>query len=199
MDKVQLQSCVETFKKRLQVLYRDSLSKDLEEKYVKIYQNVLEAQSRAPEELQPLFKRTHLIGHVFKPTYSKGDTRFVFNKDEPVFGKTTCCEPLDVRLEENILPFGKRIPEYIQMLDSAFDHLYKLAEITVYSAGKPFKNDINAPSLTIRDILSQVPAEYASRLICFEVLNEESSYLDKFNVVMNMYCFNVVLYGVITD
>lgn len=199
MDKVQLQSCVENFKNRLHTLYRSSLSKELEDKYVKIYHDVLTAQSRTQAELFQLFKRVPLIGHVFKSSYPNGTTRFVFNKDERAFAKTTLCELANIQLDEDILPFGKRVPKHIELLEDVPDTLYKLTEISVYSTGRPTDNGFNAPTLTIQDILSQVPKKHVSKLIAFEVLNEESSYLDKFNVVMNMYCFNVVLYGNITD
>lgn len=199
MDKVQLQSCVEKFKNRLHTLYRNSLSQELEDKFVKIYRDVLMLESRSQAEILPLFKRVPLIAHVFKSSYPKGTTRFVFNKDERAFAKAIRCELANIRIDEDILPFGKRVPKHIELLEDVPDTLYKLTEISVYSAGRPTDSGFNVPTLTIQDILPQVPEEYVSKLVAFEVLNEKSNYLDNFNVVMNMYCFNVVLYGNIID
>lgn len=199
MDKVQLESCVENFKNRLHTLYRNSLSQELEDKFVKIYRDVLMLESRSQAEILPLFKRVPLIAHVFKSSYPKGTTRFVFNKDERAFAKAIRCELANIRIDEDILPFGKRVPKHIELLEDVPDTLYKLTEISVYSAGRPTDSGFNVPTLTIQDILPQVPEEYVSKLVAFEVLNEKSNYLDNFNVVLNMYCFNVVLYSNIID
>ena len=69
MNSVNLQAAVENFKHRLFNLYHDSLDNSLVEKYIGIYQVVLEAEDKPEQEIAGLAKNIAFIGNVaFKRT-----------------------------------------------------------------------------------------------------------------------------------
>lgn len=198
MNSVNLQAAVENFKHRLFNLYHDSLDNSLVEKYIGIYQVVLEAEDKPEQEIAGLAKNIAFIGNVaFKRSYQSLDgngLRLLLFKKDGAFKKSVLCKVSDVGLNDNVLIWGKEFPKTAVLEKVDADTMQKLKEITVYSKGEPTRFGYNNPLLTVREVVSQIPAELIPSVTAFGIQLEDSDPLANYNVIMKRYCFKVILY-----
>lgn len=200
MDSVNLQTAVENFKKRLNYLYKNSLSPELEKKYLGIYENVCKAYAKDDKDFSLLAARVRSLGFV-APVTTYGSTggvgaRLVISKADRLYKKASLCSVVPENDNVNLLSFTKEIPEEALVANVLSENMYEVAEISVYSTGAYDKKwNINRPSLSIREILSQVPENLINEVTAFAVLDDSQDCLDNFNVVLGMFTFKVILYG----
>ena len=117
----------------------------------------------------------------------------LFKKDG-AFKKSVLCKVSDVGLNDNVLVWGKEFPKTAVLEKVDADTVQKLKEITVYSKGEPTRFGYNNPLLTVREVVSQIPAELIPSVTAFGIQLEDSDPLANYNVIMKRYCFKVILY-----
>ncbi len=191
MDSVKNQAAIAKFMDRINYFFKDTLSAELKDKYTKIYDRLVTCQNIPIEQLAPEIQRIKLVAHAAKAENSP-ITHLVFGKNMRYYAKSKWCEPLSVGPQENILALGTSVPERIFLAKLNTENLCKLKEITVYSEGEPTLWGYNKPKLTKLDIVSQIPEDLLPHVYAYELDCKE---LQDFNMVLQRYCYNVVLYG----
>lgn len=193
MDSVKNQAAIAEFMERVNYLFKDTLSAELKDKYTKIYDRLVTCQNIPAEQLVPDIQRIKLVAHAAK---TGTITHLVFGKNMRYYAKSKLCEPLSVGPQENILSLGTSVPERIFLAKLNTENLCKLEEITVYSEGESTESGYNKPKLTKLDIVSQVPENLLPHVYAYEL---DSNELQDYNIVLQRYCYNVVLYGSIAE
>lgn len=191
MDSVKNQAAIAEFMERINYLFKDTLSAELKDKYTKIYDRLVTCQNIPAEQLVPDIQRIKLVAHAKTGTI----THLVFGNMR-YFAKSKLCEPLNVGPQENILSLGTSVPERIFLAKLNTENLCKLEEITVYSEGESTVSGYNKPKLTKLDIVSQIPENLLPHVYAYEL---DSNELQDYNIVLQRYCYNVVLYGSIAE
>ena len=195
MDSVKNQAAIAKFMERINCFFKDTLSAELKDKYTKIYDRLVTCQNIPIEQLAPEIQRIKLVAHAAKAENSP-ITHLVFGKNMRYYAKSKWCEPLSVGPQENILALGTSVPERIFLAELNPENLCKLKEITVYSEGEPTMWGYNKPKLTKLDIVSQIPEDLLPQVYAYEL---DCNELQDFNMVLQRYGYNVVLYSSIAE
>ena len=198
MCKVNLQKRIEEFKTRINLLYRDSLNKDLMDKYEKHFKKVLYSEIRPKDELLAMAAKIKFVGFLVKQKDDKSATgrsyRLLLSKNSSSLRRASFAVLSGYYEWNNILAYGKRVPDNIEVMPSSESSFSPLDEIIVYSRGKETGLGYNTPTLSVEQIMAQIPYGIASKVVAFSLQLEDKYPLDNYNQVMGMYGFKVILY-----
>lgn len=189
MDSVNLQTAVENFKKRLACLYK-LLDSELEKKYIDIFKNVYKAYNMPDEDIALRSAKISCLGFVF----GHDSARLVVNATDRVYNKSRLCKLVPENDDFNLLSIIRRIPKEVLVTDVDLSSVHKLAVVPVYSRGL-YDGGISRPSLSCREILSQIPEDILPKVSAFAILDDSPDYFENYNVLLGLYSFKVVLYG----
>lgn len=191
MDSVNLQTAVENFKKRLACLYK-LVDPELEKKYIDIFKNVYKAYNLPDEDIALRSAKISCLGFVF----GHGSSRLVVNATDRVYNKSRLCKLVPENDDFNLLSIIRRIPKEVPVTDVDLGSVHKLAVVSVYSRGLyDEKWGISRPSLSCREILSQIPENLMSEVSAFAILDDSPDCFENYNVLLGLYSFKIVLYG----
>lgn len=191
------------FEDRLNALFARWCDEEILEKYKKLYEGVLVAESKDVNALLPLSK-VKLVGYVVPTSVSavqqENGARLVLSKHDRVFQKEAAsekarfCEFAGLGLNEDILLLGKEVSQSrVSNIDPKA--IREIGTINVYSRGVPTDEGYAMPALPLREVLTQIPAELVDKVSAFALELEERLPFENYNELMGMYSFKVVLYG----
>ncbi len=186
---INLQIAVANFKKRLACLYK-LLDPELEKKYIDIFKNVYKAYNMPDEDIALRSAKISCLGFVF----GHDSARLVVNATDRVYNKSRLCKLVPENDDFNLLSIIRRIPKEVPVTDVDLSSVHKLAVVSVYSRGL-YDGGISRPSLSCREILSQIPEDILPKVSAFAILDDSPDYFENYNVLLGLYSFKVVLYG----
>lgn len=198
MCSVNLQKRIEDFKARINLLYRDSLNKDLLDKYEKHFKNVLLSEIRPKDELLAMASQIQFVGFLVKLVDTKAVSgksyRLLLSKDDKAFHRASFAKISGYYEWSNILAYGKNVPDNVEITEISKDDFSELRQIIVYSRGKETTLGYNMPTLSVEQIMAQIPDDIAPKVAAFGLQLEDKYPFDNYNQVMGMYGFRVILY-----
>ena len=139
--------------------------------------------------------KTKCLGYVFYNSEADDIVpRLILSKSDPSFGEAELWQIQPENDDFNLLLLAKNMPLYTVGVPVS-EKVHKLAEITVYSYGRYDRiARATMPHLSQKIILSQIPEELASQVTAYAVLDDED-YFAKFDFVLSLYTFKVILYS----
>lgn len=198
-----LQKRIDEFKARVDLFYRDSLSKELLKKFEEHFKNVLLSETKPEDELLARAARIQFVGFLVEQTDNKASTgktyRLLLSKEDRAFARASMFKLSGCYEWNNILTYGKCVPDNVEITKINKNDLIELQQIIVYSRGKETTLGYNMPTLSIEQIMAQIPDDIVSKVAAFSLQLEDKYPLDNYNQVMGMYGFRVVLYRSLVD
>lgn len=114
-----LQKRIDEFKARVDLFYRDSLSKELLKKFEEHFKNVLLSETKPEDELLARAARIQFVGFLVEHTDNKASTgktyRLLLSKEDRAFTRASMFKLSGCYEWNNILTYGKCVPDNVEI------------------------------------------------------------------------------------
>lgn len=191
---------LEAFKKRF-ALINGCLEDNLAKKYIALYTSLLRAsEMRLVDLVQNRASKIRFVGYT-KADIKGGNLRIrVMVKENDYLRRKSsspqleCFPELDIcsNLLDLTLPHSVAKVKTVGLLEGT---LKPLECITVYADAINTKSAFCVPSISIVDVLSQIPEEKLDKVSAFAMWLERDFPTSSFNVLLNKFTFKVMLYS----
>ena len=158
-------------------LNRFSISEEMKEKYLGIYDRMVAAQKISEEEIQNRLRRIFFAGYITK------SGRLLYRHKEIERLKAQFCI-LKIDTDKNLLRGLNASATW------PADHLRPKGKFRVYVRG-----DLFSPELYLRDILAQIPVERLDSVIAISLKLEDMFPEYGYNILADAYEYKIGLFG----